>query len=194
MRPRGCIGGAMLALILFLFIGLSQAAEFTATTVTKTGELKIPGMVYVKGNKIRNEIQAAGQTGIHIIRPDKNLMWVILPQQKTYMEMPLTEEAHQNLLTLTENQKAKMKKIGTETVNNYACEKYETTMSHQGKATKFYVWVAPELGMPLKVVTQNGSFSSEIKDIKTGEVEASLFEPPPGYRKMKMPLSMPPMK
>jgi len=194
MREQKKFFGVLVSLILFLSAGLVQAAEFTATLVTKAGDREIPGKIYVKGEKIRNEIQAAGHTGIHIIRPDKELMWIIIPQQKAYMEMPLTQEAQQKTLALTEKQKAQMKKIGTETVNNFACEKYETTMSHHGKSTKFYVWVAPELGVPIKMVAQDGSFSTEMKDIKTGEVAASLFEPPQGYRQMKMPLSMPPMK
>lgn len=194
MRVQKNFFGVLVSLILLLSAGLVQAAEFTATLLTKAGDREVPGKIYVKGEKIRNEIQAAGHTGIHIIRPDKEVMWIIIPQQKAYMEMPLTQEAQQRTLALTEKQKAQMKKLGTETVNNYACEKYETTMTHQGKSMKFYVWIAPELGIPIKTVAEDGSFSTEFKDIKTGEVAASLFEPPQGYTKMKMPLSMPPMK
>jgi hypothetical protein len=195
MRMRFSLIGAIVALTLLLSAGLSQAAEFSATTITKTGGKKTPGKVYVKGNKARHEIEIAGKTAIQILRPDKNLLWIIIPQQKAYMEMPLTLEAQQKiLLNVTEKQKAKMKKVGTETINNYKCDKYETTMTHQGKSAKVYVCIAPELGVPIKMEAQNGSFSTELKDIKTGAVKDSLFEPPPGYRKMKMPPSMPPMK
>ena len=180
--------------IFFLAASLALAAEFSATVVTKGGGMEIPGKVYVKGEKARNEVQAAGQTSIHIIRPDKNLVWVVMPQQKAYMEMPVTGEAQQKMLTLTEKQKAKMQKVGTETVNNYACDKYEATMSHQGKSTKFYFWIATKLGIPIKMVSEDGSFSMEYKDIKPGEVDDALFEPPSGYRKMKMPFPMPSMK
>ena len=111
------------------------------------------------------------------------------------MEMPLTQESQEKmLLNLTEKQKAKMKKVGTETVNNYACDKYETSMSHQGNSKKFFVWVATDLGVPIKMAAQDGSFFTECKDIKTGEVSDSLFEPPQGYSKMKMPLALPPMR
>lgn len=186
---------ALVALILLLSAGLSQAAEFSATTLTKAGGTQTPGKVYVKGKKARHEIELRGQTSIQILRPDKKVLWVILPQQKAYMEMPLTQEAHQKmLLHLTEKQKAEMKKVGTETVNQYDCEKYEATLPYKGKSTKFYVCIAPELGVPIKMENQKGSFSTELKDIKTGQVADSLFEPPEGYKKMKMPLSMPPMK
>ena len=186
--------GVALVTILLLVAGLARAAEFSATMVTKAGSMEIPGKTYVKGNKVRNEVQAAGLASIHILRPDKNLMWIVMPQQKAYMEMPITPEAQQKMLALTDNQKAAMKKVGTETVNGYTCDKYETTMSHQGKSMKVFSWVATDLGMPIKIVSEDGSFSMEYKDIKPGQVADSLFEVPQDYQKMKMPLAMPQAK
>jgi len=186
--------GIVLGAILLLAASLGQAAEFSATSVTKAGGMEIPGKIYVKDSKVRNEVQAAGQTGIHILRPDKKVVWIIMPQQKAYMEMPISQEAQQKMMPLTEDQKAKMKKVGTETINGYACDKYETTMSHQGKSMKVFSWVATDLGLPIKIVSEDGSFSMEYKDIKTGEVADSLFEVPQGYQKMKMPSAMPPSK
>jgi hypothetical protein len=196
MRGKRFLGAAAaVALILLLSAGPSPAAEFSATTITKAGGKETPGKVYVKGNKARHEIEIAGKNTIQILRPDKNVLWIIMPQQKAYMEMPLTQEAQQKiLLNVTEKQKAKMKKVGTETINNYKCDKYETTMTHQGESAKFLVCIAPDLGVPIKMESQKGSFSTELKDIKTGAVKDSLFEPPSGYKKIKMPMSMPPMK
>ena len=188
------LGGVVLGTLILLAASLAQAAEFSATMVTKAGGKEIPGKIYVKGNNVRNEVQVAGQTSIHIMRPDKKLIWIIMPQQKAYMEMGFSQEAQQKILPLTEEQKAKMQKVGTETINGYACDKYETTMSHQGKPMKVYTWVATDLGMPIKIVSQDGSFAMEYKDIKPGQVADSLFEPPQDYRKMKMPFAMPPSK
>jgi hypothetical protein len=193
IRKRTLLG-VVLGTILLLWAGLAQAAEFSATMVTKTGGMEIPGKVYVKGDKMRNEIQAAGHPVINIMRPDKKLVWIIMPQQKAYMEMPINPGTQQQMMTLTEKQKAKMKKVGSETINGYNCEKYETTMDHQGKSMKVYTWVATDLGVPIKVVSEDGSFSMEYKDIKTGGVADSLFEAPQGYQKMKMPFAMPPAK
>ena len=195
MRLPKILCAVLIALAFLLSAGLGRAAEFSATSITKAGGTETPGKVYVKGRKARHEIEIAGKTSVQILRPDKNVLWVILPQQKAYMEMPLTQEAQQKiLLNLTEKQKAKMKKVGTETVNNYKCDKYETAMSHQGKTAKLLVCIAPELGAPVKMESKDGSFATELKDIKTGPLADSLFEPPQGYKKMKMPLSMPPMK
>ena len=186
--------GVVLGSILLVWAGLAQAAEFSATMITKAGGTEIPGKVYVKGDKMRNEIQASGHPIINIMRPDKKLVWIIMPQQKAYMEMPINPGTQQRMMSLTEKQKAKMKKVGSETIDGYACEKYETTMDQQGKSMKVYTWIATDLGVPIKVVSEDGSFSMEYKDIKSGEVADSQFEAPQGYKKMKMPFAMPPAK
>jgi len=186
--------GIALGTVLLLAASLVQAAEFTATMVTKAGGVEIPGKIYVKENKVRNEVQAGGQTSIHILRPDKKVVWIIMPQQKAYVEMPITHTAQQKMLPLTEDQKAKMKKVGTETINGYACDKYETTMSHQGKPMQVFTWVATDLGVPIKIVSEDGSFSMEYKDIKPGQVADSLFDVPQDYKKMQLPFAMPPSK
>jgi uncharacterized protein DUF4412 len=186
--------GIALGTVLLLAASLVQAAEFTATMVTKAGGVEIPGKIYVKENKVRNEVQAGGQSSIHILRPDKKVVWIIMPQQKAYVEMPITHTAQQKMLPLTEDQKAKMKKVGTETINGYACDKYETTMSHQGKPMQVFTWVATDLGVPIKIVSEDGSFSMEYKDIKPGQVADSLFDVPQDYKKMQLPFAMPPSK
>lgn len=186
--------GAALITIFLLAAGLVQAAEFTATMVTSAGGKEIPGKIYVKDTKMRNELEVAGMPSVQILRPDKKVMWLIMPQQKAYMEMPLSQEAQQKLLPLTEDQKAKMKKVGTETVNGFACDKYETTLSHQGKAMQVFTWVATDLGLPIKIMSADGSFSMEYQDIKPGAVADTMFEVPQGYQKMKLPFAMPPMK
>jgi hypothetical protein len=193
IRTRSFLG-VVLGTILLLWAGLAQAAEFSATMITKAGGKEIPGKVYVKGDEMRNEIQAGGQSIINILRPDKKVVWIIMPQQKAYMEMPISQETQQKMMTLTEKQKAKMKKVGTETIDGYACDKYETTMDQQGKSRKVYTWIAIDLGVPIKIVSEDGSFSMEYKDIKPGKQADSLFEAPQGYQKMKMPFAMPPMK
>ena len=186
--------GVSLGAVLLLAASLAQAAEFSATVVTKAGGMEMPGKIYFKDNKVRNEVQAGGQASIHILRPDKKVVWIIVPQQKSYLEMPLTQEAQQKMMPITEAQKAKMTKVGTETINGYACDKYETTMSHQGKSMKVFTWVATDLGVPIKIVSEDGSFSIEYKDIKPGQVADSMFEVPQDYKKMKLPFAMPQMK
>lgn len=192
MGNRKILAGMLAAI--FLAASLVQAAEFSAKVVTKAEGQEMHGKIFMKGQKMRNEFQAGGETNINIVRPDKKVVWVLIPEGKTYMEMPLAEESQEKILMKKPEDRAKMKLLGTETVNGFECDKYEVDASHEGQPVKQFVWIAKKLQMPIKSVTADGSMSMEYRDIKIGGVADSVFEVPKGYEKMQIPFQMPPMK
>lgn len=194
LNRRRYLVGFLLAAMFLLAAYPVMAAEFSATVITKTEGQEMHGKIFMKGQKVRNEFQAGDETNISIARPDKKVVWVLMPAEKTYMEMPITEEAQEKILIKKPEDQAKMKLLGTETVNGYECDKYEMSTTVEGKPVKQYNWVAKKLGMAIKVEAADGSFSMEYRDIKVGGVADSLFEVPQGYQKMAMPFQMPPMK
>jgi len=178
------------AVILACLLGLAQAAEFSAQVVSHMGPQKVKGKVYLKGEKLRQEFSMGGGKSINIARPDKQVTWVIMPAQKFYVEMPLEETDEAKTMRMPKD-KTKMKLVGTETVNGYETDKYETVIKSNGKTMKFDLWVAKKLGVPIKMVSKDGSYSMEYLNIKEGNVPDSVFEVPSGYRKMSMPQGMP---
>ncbi len=180
-------------LLLFSLAGLAQAAEFSAVIVTKAQGQERPGKIYVKGEKVRREF--AGPTGniVTIIRGDKKVVWMLMAGQQAYMEIPFDQETMGRDL-MPPKEEAGMTKLGTETVNGYATDKYETWVKQNGGQLRGHMWVAQKLGMPIKIVSQDQSFSQEYRDIKEGGVDDAVFEIPPGYQKMSRPPGMPPMK
>jgi outer membrane lipoprotein-sorting protein len=189
-KPQVGMGVFILALM-FLWAGAAQGAEFSATMIAKSGGQETQGKIFVKGDKIRNEMEAGGRTQISIIRPDKKMMWLIMPAEKSYMEMPLNPQATRQMMIKKPGEQVKMKLLGKETVNGYETEKYESSVKHRGKMVTDYIWLSKKLGMPVKVAAADGSYSMEYRDIKEGGVADALFEPPQGYRKMQMPMGMP---
>ncbi|MBW1992297.1 MAG: DUF4412 domain-containing protein, partial [Deltaproteobacteria bacterium] len=136
---------------------------------------------------------------ITIVRPDKKVVWVLMPSEKMYMEMPMTGQSGGMMGRPTRGKmyiqkpKTQMKHLGTETVGGYVCDKYEFEEEAQGNQPpkKHYIWISKKLKMPIKMAAADGSFSMEYQDIKMGGVDDSLFEVPPGYQKMVMPFGMP---
>jgi outer membrane lipoprotein-sorting protein len=179
---------------LFLSAGVAQGAEFSATMIAKSGGQETEGKIFVKGDKIRNEMKAGGETQISIIRPDKKMMWLIMPAQKAYMEMPLNPQATGPMMIKKPEGQVKMKLLGPETVNGYETEKYETSVKRRGQEVKEYIWLSKKLGMPIKMAAADGSHLMEYRDIKEGGVPDDLFQPPQGYHKLQMPMGMPRMK
>lgn len=172
----------------FLLVGLAQAAEFSAVCVTKTAGHELPGKIFVKGEKVRVEASTPLGRTISILRLDKKVMWILMPGQKSYMEMPFDQKALSKALNMPEAGASK-KLVGTETINGLEAEKY-LVGSGEGKST---VWIAKKLGVPIRVESANKSFSQDYRDIKLGGVADALFEMPAGYKKMAGAAGMPKM-
>lgn len=182
------MGGLVLS---FLLVGLVQAAEYSAVTVSKTHGREIQGKVFVKGEKERREASTPMGAYVTILRRDKKVMWKLMPGQKSYMEMPLDQKAMTKAPNVPEEGVTK-KLLGTETLNGYEAEKYEiTNVKGNGRERKIIMWISKKSEIPLRIESADKSFSIDYKDIKEGGVDDALFEVPAGYQKMNMPAGMP---
>jgi outer membrane lipoprotein-sorting protein len=182
------------ALVLsFSLVSLAWAAEFSALVVNKIANHEMQGKIYIKGDRARLESSTPLGSVISILRLDKKAMWMLMAGQKTYMEMPLDKEAYAKALNIPTDE-ASMKRLGTETINGFDTDKYETPVKTGGQEMKTTMWISKKLGVPLKIESANKSFIQEYKDIKEGGVDDALFELPAGYKKMTMPAGLPKMK
>lgn len=78
-------------------------------------------------------------------------------------------------------------KTGTTVVNDRETEKWELqTRTPDGRQEKTIQWYDPELEMTIKEVLPGG-FVRELKDIKTGKQDSTLFSVPSGYKEKKQP-------
>jgi hypothetical protein len=169
---------------------LAQAGEFSADMVITPGTGQaMKGKIYVKGNRTRNEIQSGADKTVNIMDNDAKKVWVLIPDQKMYMEMQPTPEMAASSQKREELEKmADMKVLGTEKVEGYECDKilYAYRDKSMGVMTQ---WIARELGYPIKIFYEGaqGKTTLEYKNIKKGGVSDSLFSVPPDYQKMSMP-------
>lgn len=183
----------MAGLLFFSLAGLAQAAEFSATIVTKIHGQERQGKIYVKGDKIRREFATSMGNMVTIVRGDKKVVWMLLPGQEFYREMPFDKNARSRTLNLPEDEVSK-KLVGTETVSGYVSDKYETSVTTGAGAVQGTVWIAKKLEVPIRTESKDPPFSQEYTDIKEGGVDDAVFELPPGYKKMDMPGPLPQQK
>ena len=174
-----------LAFMLCLIPIGAWAAEFSAQVVSRLDGRETQGKVYVKDKNMRLEM-GGSRSMITILRSDKGVAWSIMPERKMYLEIPLTPEMTRDLGQFAQDH-AKMTPLGRETVGGYLCDKYETEFKTNGGSIKHYMWIAQKLGMPIKIVSLDNSFSREYRDIKEGAVPDAVFEVPPGFIKMNVP-------
>ncbi|MGC2063777.1 MAG: DUF4412 domain-containing protein [Thermodesulfovibrionales bacterium] len=164
----------------------NYSADMESTTTQGTFTSKI----FYKDMKTRMESTSKGQGSINIMRPDKKVMWMVMPDQKSYMEMSL-DMSKQDIHSKLQDPKIKVDKefIVNDVVDKHPARKYHMTITTDGKKEKSgYVWEATDLGnFPVKYESEDKKTSTVWKNIKTGGVADSVFEVPVGYKKMTMP-------
>jgi outer membrane lipoprotein-sorting protein len=177
------------AAVIFVFAGSSIAAEFSADLIFKQGGTTSTGKVYIKGDKMRREFMQQGQKQIIIVRPDKGLMWILMPAEKIYMEMSSQESgAYDPTLDQDIQNKAEIKLLGKETINGYVCDKYLYSYHDTSMGTTTQ-WVAKKLNYAIKseYKSSSGNILVEYKNIKEGNVQNSLFDVPGDYMLLSVP-------
>jgi hypothetical protein len=192
MGKKGLFGWGMVlvavAVILFLS-GSSIAAEFSADLILKQGGTNTTGKVYVKGDKTRQEFVQQGQKQVTIMRPDKGVTWVLMPEEKIYMEMSSQGGAtYDPQLDQNIKDKAEIKLLGKETINGYICDKYQYIYRDTSMGT-LTQWISKQLNYPIKseYKSPSGYMLTEYKNIQEGNVQDSLFEVPGNYMLMSVP-------
>jgi outer membrane lipoprotein-sorting protein len=182
--------GLLLVLMPLTYPLSGSAAEFTAQMVLKDNDKTMPGKIFVKGDKMRQEfIDERGQS-VTIVRKDKKKIWVVMPQDKVYLELPFKGELPGQFLALPADG-LKKRQVCTESVSGYSTKRIQVTVpgGSAGPMIQTY-WMCEKLGMPLKMECREKRFSVEYRDIKEALVEDKLFEPPPGYQKITTPAGL----
>jgi hypothetical protein len=165
---------------------LAWGVEFSASMLVKDGSRRFPGKIYVSNGKMRQEfIDERGQT-VTIVRPDKKVIWVLIPPGRTYLEMPLTTKLPGQFLQIPP-QAVNKRPVGHDLIEGYETDKFQVSVpGSRGVEIQTY-WVAKKLDLPIKMECRERQFSLEYKSIKEGKVPDRLFELPPGYQKTTTP-------
>jgi hypothetical protein len=177
---------ALFVLVLCVGTGV-LAMEFSADMVSSAHGQTTTSKVFAKDQKFRMEPK--GQSTYSIVRGDKKVVWMVMPDQKSYMEMK-TNPGQQLKVEEKVQGEVSRKVIGAETVDGHPTQKYEVTYAEGGKTGKLYQWMATDIKFPIRMAAVDGSWAMEYKNVKMGTQPASLFEVPSGYNKMALP-SMP---
>ena len=173
----------LVTLMCLLFVtGSALASGFSADIVTITGNEKITGKMFVGQEKMRFETEDM----ITITRIDKQVIWMLMPGEKMYMEQKLQKG---NVVPSKEPTPGELERVhlGTEPFDGKAADKYRITVETSGERDSFYQWIAKDSGFPVKMAAIDGSWRQEYRNLAIGEPPASLFEIPSGYQKMQMP-------
>lgn len=182
--------GFVILITMLILQAPGNAGDFSADMVMTSSMGIMKGKVFFKGGNFRQEMAMGGGQQITIFRKDKDLVWVLMPQQRMYMEMQ--GGGKQNMAPVDPEEIEKMGKkkyLGKEKINGYLCSKYEYT-THDGSIDAATYWIAEKLNIPVKIEMDgpSGHMVMEYRNIREKTIPGDLFTIPSGYQKMSMPM------
>ena len=167
--------------------GMPQTkVEYSADSQMESQGMFVASKVFHAENKDRVEMKAQGMNNIMINRMDRKLAWVLMPEQKMYMETSL-EEGKKKSNDLNDCQ-VEQQSLGSEVVNGVRATKNKIAMScPDGLKYNGSMWVTKE-GIMVKLdsvaKTDKGDipFKMELKNLNIAKQDPYLFEIPAGYQ------------
>jgi len=170
--------------------------NYTANLVMEGMSMSIAKM----GGKTRSESpMMQGMVNLHLLDAQKMIM--MSSANKTYMEQPLDPKEAPSLddpRVVIEK-----KQIGAETIDGHPCTKYDSVFYMKDNPSEKYkavLWEAKDLeGLiirnettlpPGKMGGAERKVVTELKDVKIGAAQASMFEVPKDYRKVENMMEM----
>ena len=173
-------------------LGLGKAKAFSADLTVKT---KMGGRTHVSKGRLFSAKNGNSRTemlphSITIMRPDKKLVWILMPAQKQYMVNPLKDVKGFYSGGQVPGEISR-KMVGEEVVGGQKTKKYEIKFSEEAvRGTKediMYQWIAVDTGIPIKMSMADGGIIYEYSNVELGSQPADLFELPADYSKLAMP-------
>lgn len=124
---------------------------------------------------------------VSIIRPDKGLVYVIYPDQRVLLSMPLPKEDSEASKAPQISKTA----LGKETIDSHPCTKNRVVVTDStGQKAEVTTWDASDLkDLPIQIETQDKDIVSllRFKEIQFQRPSPSYFEPPSGFTQYQNP-------
>lgn len=186
--------GVLFSALLLAGSGVAQnqpTVEYSADSIMEHDEGTMKGKVYVAPGKERREMSTGAEKMINIMRHDKKITWMLMPEDKMYMEMKQMA-ASQSKDDLSAY-KIEQTTVGKETMNGVETTKSKIIMTGKdGSKMGGFMWMSKEnIMVKMDAVSidkgEKNRFKTELTNIKIGKQDPALFEIPPGFQKMDMP-------
>ncbi len=171
--------GFVFLLLSPVFSGVGYAIDFSADVVNNLQGQTSQSKIFVKTDKIRLETE--GVEGYTILRMDKKVIWVVIPDEKTFIEVKSDQPRGSSEKIRGE---VSRKYLSSEVVNGYATKKYEVRYMDKKNMQEAYQWVATDLNYPIKISAVDGTWSTEYRNILVAKQPDRLFEVPEGFEQV----------
>jgi hypothetical protein len=177
---------------------LELKVEYSADTVIGSGDHPKTGHLWRTPTALRHDMEDNGQAQSVIVRLDQNAAWMVMPALKLALGTDLNglTQLSGTASVLGAAEKLKPAAVGTETIDGMRATKYRVQMNDP-EAGQFdgFVWSTAQ-GVVLKIDgagEQNGRRGNvriAFKNVRISPQDATLFDPPAGYRQVTVAPAM----
>jgi len=158
-------------------------SDYVAHTVMEAANGTMTGRVWASGEKERRELAVSGRTHDVILRRDLGVAWILMPEQRMYLEQPLGQ--HERMASGDLQREA----LGKESVNGVEAVRYRVHgTAGDGRPFEGTMWMTAE-DIPVRVVTGEGPerVRIELDRLSLGFVDPGRFEIPRGWARFELP-------
>ena len=166
---------------------LRPKADYMARTVMEADGEKITGRVWASGAKERRELVVSGRRHTVIVRKDRGVTWILMPQQRMYLEQSLGDGGL--VRDRFEGGELAREAQSREAVHGASATRYRVHgTTSEGEAFEALMWMT-EQEIPVRVVTGEGRsrVHMELRDLSVGAIDARRFEVPRGFTRFELP-------
>ena len=167
----------------------SRKPDYSADVVATTNGYTSTYKIYVSGKKDRIEGDLCGRQQISIFDRDNYVAYILLPDQKIAQVMKLKSvQAYETVFGDFEKRlgrDVKREKVGPDYVEGILCDKYKLTQKTSRDEYIFYAWYSKE-GITVKQAAEDGSWSTELRNLVIDRQPPFLFEVPADYQQVEV--------
>ena len=167
--------------------------EFSGSLIKQVDGRRADVQVFAKPGRIRLEYKYAvktelGYSSIEIIRLDRHESWFLLAQRRTILSVPISLE---DVLPIGPSLPGEQTRqwLGDGTAAGRPATLFEIQVDHNGRRERYYEWVDLDMGVVLKLVSQDRDWSIEYHRIRFSPQPDMYFEEPVGYTRWTPPAS-----
>jgi len=123
---------------------------------------------------------------------DQGFQWTLMPDVKMFIKTKIQSNGKgfrpENFVGMQQGpMEAQIKRLETEMVKGYKCDKYLFTFKNKEMGTMTQ-WFAIKLGYPIKIINTSdmlGEVITELQNIKEASVRDDLFTVPSDYKEIQ---------
>lgn len=176
------------ALMMFSVFAKAQEnlIEYSAIQTIDTTPGPFINHIYIAANKERQDASLGGTTVSTIIRHDKGVAWLLIAKKKMYQTIDINTV--KDISVQTQFLNTKKTNIGQEKIDDIVTQKHAITTNNDEKPTTIWVThdgITVKAEIPANAETGRPKATIQLKNIKIGTQDPSLFELPSDYLPLK---------